>query len=141
MKKLKALTKRRIQVGMRVIDTDGMTGTVKEGHDGHNIYVIYDNKKGTGLYCVIPTCEEYEPRSELFELFEYEKLHKFGKRTVESLDSSELKRLRSRCEARKEPIRTIAKAFNIGGGTLTAYARANKWKLSSKGKVYAHEKR
>ena len=138
MKKLKALTKRRIKEGMKVVDTDGMIGTVKDRHDGHNIYVIYDNKGGSGLYCVIPTCKEYEPRSELFE---YEKLHKFGKRTVESLELSELKRLRSRYEARKESIRTVAKAFNLGVGTLTTYARANKWKLSSKGKVYAHEKR
>ena len=137
---MKALSKRRIKVDMRVIDSSGMIGTVKEKDESHNIYVEYDKGKGSGLYCVLPTCKEYDP---LYELFEHEKAqNRFNKRTVEALGPAEQKRLRIRYEARKEPLKQTARAFNIGVGTLVAYARANKWKLpKGRGKVYVYEKR
>lgn len=46
-----------IKIGMRVMDEDGDIGTVKECDDAHNILVEFPNG-GTGLYCLVPNCED-----------------------------------------------------------------------------------
>lgn len=47
---------------------------------------------------------------------------KFNRRTVESFDPSELKRLRTRYEGHKEPMKNIARAFCIGEEALKKFA-------------------
>lgn len=46
-----------IKIGMKVIDEDGDVGTIKECDDAHNILVEFTNG-GTGLYCLVPNCED-----------------------------------------------------------------------------------
>jgi len=50
-----------IKIGSRVRDEDGVTGTVTEIEDWHNVYVEYDNNKGSGFYCLFPDCDTYDP--------------------------------------------------------------------------------
>jgi hypothetical protein len=46
--------------GDKVKDTDmNVIGTIKECTDIHNVEVIYDKEKGSGLYCLDINCEEF----------------------------------------------------------------------------------
>ena len=66
---------------------------------------------------------------------------KFNRRTVESFDPSELKRLRTRYEGHKEPMKNLARAFCIGEEALKKFAVANKWKAKiGQLKLKAYEK-
>lgn len=49
-----------VKVGDTVKDSDGTVGKVIESSDSHNIFVQFDNG-GSGLYCVVPTCNHYDP--------------------------------------------------------------------------------
>lgn len=66
---------------------------------------------------------------------------KFNRRTLESFDLSELKRLRIRYEAHKESLKNVARAFCVGGEALKKFAIANKWKAKTGHlKIKAYEK-
>jgi len=60
MKKLLYL---EIYDGLEVIDKEGSIGKIISSLDIHNIEVKFDdeNGEGLGLYCLDPSCDEYEP--------------------------------------------------------------------------------
>ena len=50
----------KLKIGDYVYDsTFDAYGIIKEHKDIHNIFVEYDNG-GSGLYCMDPTCEEFD---------------------------------------------------------------------------------
>ena len=53
-----------IKKGSKVIDTEGIAGIVKDAIDPHNIFVEYTSHKGSGFYCIVEGCEEYDPLNE-----------------------------------------------------------------------------
>lgn len=64
---MKRLKFEEIKVGSKVIDSDGVVGTIKEVDDPHNIFVSYTKPfKGSGFYCMIEECEEYNSHCQLF---------------------------------------------------------------------------
>lgn len=51
----------KFKVGDRVIDTDGITGTIVKADSIHNIIVQYDKEYiGNGMYCMNKKCVEYD---------------------------------------------------------------------------------
>ena len=66
----------------------GYIGTVKYVHDNHNVFVEYDNGQGSGLHCMTPECEQYDPVRPLpKELEEADELsHNNGKGEICSTD-------------------------------------------------------
>lgn len=50
-------------VGDKVIDFNSIIGTVESIEGVHNVYVLYGDKgdMGSGLYCLDPSCIEYDP--------------------------------------------------------------------------------
>ena len=46
--------------GLKVIDTDGIIGTIKQSFDLHNVWVVYD-VGGSGFYCIDKNCKDYDP--------------------------------------------------------------------------------
>jgi len=49
-----------LRKGMRVVDSDGDVGYIRDCDDIHNVFVVYD-LGGSGLYCFDKDCEEYYP--------------------------------------------------------------------------------
>ena len=40
--------------------TFNVIGTVMDDEDPHNIYVEYEDDGGTGLYCTVKNCDDYD---------------------------------------------------------------------------------
>jgi hypothetical protein len=53
------------RAGQRVKDRHGNTGVIVSGADLHNVEVRYDNEGGTGVYCVVETCDFVDRLTEL----------------------------------------------------------------------------
>lgn len=51
-----------LKKGARVIDNDGLVGVIIEYQDEHNVHV--KTEKGLGLYCLVKSCEYYDPIEE-----------------------------------------------------------------------------
>jgi hypothetical protein len=47
-------------VGTTVTDSVGNVGVVRCSVDPHNVWVDFNNDGGSGLYCIVPGCEEYD---------------------------------------------------------------------------------
>ena len=60
MKNKEIINHTDLVVGISVCDDNNNVGTVKECSDLHNVNVHYDNG-GSGLYCIIESCHEYDP--------------------------------------------------------------------------------
>jgi len=56
-----AVSSSNVREGLKVIDIDGIIGTIKQCYDSHNIWVLYDNNGGSGFYCVEKSCDDYDP--------------------------------------------------------------------------------
>lgn len=42
-------------------EIENVYGIIKDIDENlHNVYVVYDENDGSGLYCLNPECEEYE---------------------------------------------------------------------------------
>ena len=53
-----------IKEGIKVVDNEGIVGIVKDASDPHNIFVKYTSHKGSGFYCIVEGCDEYDPVDE-----------------------------------------------------------------------------
>ena len=51
----------KLKIGMQVYDADTVVyGIVDELDDIHNVYIKFDDYGGGGLYCLDPSCDEYD---------------------------------------------------------------------------------
>jgi len=61
----------KLDIGDYVFDPDmnehGEYGIVREIHDIHNVFVEYENEGGSGLYCLDPACEDFDPSLKLIK--------------------------------------------------------------------------
>jgi len=56
----------QLEIGDDVYDPDmDAYGIVKEISDIHNVFVEYNDESGSGLYCLDPTCKDFDPSLKL----------------------------------------------------------------------------